>query len=97
MRRRYGQYGHLGRPPVEAKHQAGNNMTVHQSAIGECEERYGETTGSHRNHSGKERAYDPALLCLERGWNGGVSGLLSIKLCLRTVHRLPSNRAWNMA
>ena len=23
--------------------------------------------------------------------------LLSIKLCLRTVHRLPSNRAWNIA
>jgi hypothetical protein len=31
MTRWYGQYGHLvlGRPPVEAKHQAGNNMTVH--------------------------------------------------------------------
>jgi len=25
------------------------------------------------------------------------SGLLSIMLCLRTVYRLPSNRAWNIA
>src|SRR6516162_3749399 len=38
MTRRYGQYEHLGRPPVEAKHQAGNNMTVHQPAVRECEE-----------------------------------------------------------